>query len=101
MAWRGEPGDVALLPGGFDGARRVMLPDEGNGLVRWHAINDGQAGQGCTGSAPAAHAGDFHAVGQRVLPGFVQDFASLRPSGGQPEIGPPQPPDLPGGGWWR
>jgi hypothetical protein len=94
-------GCVALLPGRFDGMRVIMLPDEGNGLVRWQSIDDGEAGQCRPGPSAAAGTGDLHAFSQGAFPGFVQDFPCVRLVAGQPEVGPANPAGLPGNGWRR
>jgi hypothetical protein len=92
-------GDVALLPGRFDGMRGIMLPDEGNGLFRWQPIDDGDTGQCRSGPSAAAGAGDLHAFSRGAFPGLVQDFPRVYPVGGQPEVGPAHPAGLPGHGW--
>ena len=79
----------------------VMLPDEGDGMFRRYSVDDGEAGQGCAGPSAAAAAGDLHALSEGAFPGFAQDLACLRLVVGQPQVGPAQPPALPGDGWWR
>jgi hypothetical protein len=80
----------------FRGIAPRALPDEGNGLFRRYSVDGGEAGQGGTGPAAAAAAGDLHALSQGAFPGFVQDLPCVRLVAGQPEVGPAQPADLPG-----
>lgn len=89
-------GDVAFLPGRFDGTPVIMLPDEGNGLFSWQPIDDGDTCQCRSGPSAAARAGDLHAFSQGAFPCLAQDFPRVYLVGGQPEVGPAHPASLPG-----
>jgi hypothetical protein len=74
--------DVVLLPGCLDGVLVVVLPDEGNGLIRRYPVDDGETGQRGTGPSPATVAGDLDAFARGVLPCLVQELACPRPVAG-------------------
>ena len=76
-----------------------MLPDEGNGLIRWQSINDGEAGQRRPGPSATAGTSDLNAFSQGSFPGFVQNLARVHLVARQPEVDPANPAGLPCGGW--
>ena len=77
-----------------------MLPNEGDHLVCWNSVDDGQAGQGCASPSATTTAGDLYAFCQSAFPSFVQDLPRLCPFAGQPEVGPAHPTTFPGDRGW-
>src|SRR5262249_19200917 len=97
---RCEAGDVPLLPRRLDGLPVVVLPDEGDRLIRRDSVEDSEAGQGGAGPSTATGARDLYALRRRAPPRLVQELPRPGPFGGQPEVGPAQPSALPADRGW-
>jgi hypothetical protein len=76
----------------------VMLADEGDGLGTGHAIQDGQAGQRCSGTPAPSGAAELDPLSLGSSPRLGQGGHNLVPVSGQAEVRPPQPPRLPRNG---
>ena len=90
-----EVGDVPPLPRRFDRAGVVVLPDERHSLASRHAVQHGDARKGRASSAPAAAAGDFHALGLGAAPGFTQRLVGVATVSRQSKVGPSNPACFP------
>jgi hypothetical protein len=63
-----ESEDVVALPGCFNGAWSVMLPDVGDRVLAGYSVEHGEAGQGGAGSSVSAGTGDLDAFGLGACP---------------------------------
>jgi acetyl esterase/lipase len=94
----GPAGDEAALAWCFDGAGIVPLAHKGDRLRGGHAVEDGQAGQGGTGTPATAGTGDLDPLGPGPLPGLGQCPAQAGLVRRQAEVRPANPARLPGHG---
>jgi hypothetical protein len=76
----------------------VVLAHERDRGRGGHAIEDGQAGKGCSGTPVAASAGDLNPLRHGALPGFGQREQCGGRVGGQAEVRPAEPSRFPGDG---
>jgi len=61
-------------------------------LGAWHAVDDGQAGQGGSGASAPSGAGELDPLGGGATPGFGEQGQHAFLIGWQPEVRPAQPP---------
>jgi len=69
---RGEAGDIAVLPGRFDGPRVVVLAHVGDRFEREHAVQYRETSQCGTGPAMSPAARDLHPFVGGAAPCLVQ-----------------------------
>lgn len=87
----GKAEHEATLPRGLYCTRVIMVTHEVHRLTSGYPVQNGEAGQGSSCSAPASAARDFHALSVGASPCDPEDLSCLRAVAGQSEVPPEQP----------